>query len=93
MENERKQKKIVRVKAVVKKEKLPIRTEVIRLDAALKFAGCAPTGGEAKLLIENGEVRVDGEVCTQRGRKLRPGAVFSVGGAVYEIVPEEPAPC
>ena len=54
-------------------ETVSISTEFIRLDAFLKFAGAVGTGGEAKLLIADGQVTVNGEVCTQRGKKLRPG--------------------
>ena len=52
-----------------------IDTEFIRLDALLKLAGLVQTGGEAKLRIQAGEVMVDGEICTQRGKKMRPGSV------------------
>ena len=52
---------------------IKINTEFIKLEALLKFAGVAETGGEAKLAIQNGEVRVNGELCTMRGKKLRPG--------------------
>ena len=54
-------------------ETIKIETPFIRLDALLKFAGAVETGGEAKLLIQEGGVRVNGEVCTMRGKKLRPG--------------------
>ena len=54
-------------------ERVKIETEFIRLQDLLKFAGAVETGGEAKLLIQNGEVKVNGEVCTVRGKKLRPG--------------------
>ena len=50
-----------------------ITTEFIKLQDLLKFSSLVSTGGEAKLVILDGEVRVNGEVCTQRGRKLRPG--------------------
>ena len=50
-----------------------ITTEFIKLDALLKFAGAVETGGEAKQMIQDGQVSVNGEVCTMRGRKLRPG--------------------
>jgi ribosome-associated protein len=43
------------------------------LDALLKFSGLAETGGEAKLLIQDGLISLNGEPCTQRGRKIRPG--------------------
>jgi ribosome-associated protein len=52
----------------------------IRLDQFLKFTGLAETGGHAKLLIQNGEVEVNGEVETRRRRKLRAGDVVAVGG-------------
>ena len=52
----------------MKEERIKIETEFIRLDALLKFAGAVGTGGEAKLLIQNGEVAVNGETCTMRGR-------------------------
>lgn len=68
-------------------EKLPIRTEYITLDAALKYANLCSTGGEAKARILEGEVRVNGEACLQRGKKLRPGDRFSLDGHVFEIAP------
>ena len=54
-------------------ETIPIRTEFIKLDSLLKFANILPTGGEAKLAIQQGAVSVNGEVCTMRGKKVRPG--------------------
>ena len=54
-------------------EKIAIRTEFIKLDSFLKYAGLAETGGQAKDAIQAGAVLVNGEVCTQRGIKLRPG--------------------
>lgn len=57
----------------MREEHVKISTEYIKLDALLKFAGAADTGGEAKLAIREGEVRVNGDVCTMRGKKLRPG--------------------
>ena len=50
-----------------------ITTPFIKLEALLKYAGLVGTGGESKNRIADGEVLVNGEVCTQRGRKLRPG--------------------
>ena len=50
-----------------------ITTEFIKLDQLLKFAGIVETGGIAKEIIQNGEVYVNGEVCTQRGKKIRTG--------------------
>lgn len=57
---------------------VPIRTEFITLDAFLKWAGVASTGGHAKALIASGTVLVNGEVETRRGRKLRPDDVISI---------------
>ena len=54
-------------------EKIKIKTEYIKLDSALKYAGLTSTGGEAKYAIQNGEIRVNGEVCTMRGKKLKSG--------------------
>ncbi|MGM9605759.1 MAG: RNA-binding S4 domain-containing protein [Faecousia sp.] len=51
----------------------------------MKFAALTGTGGEAKELIQDGQVTVNGEVCTMRGRKLRPGDVFAYGGHLFEI--------
>ena len=53
-------------------QEIRIHTDYIRLDALLKLAGMADTGGAAKVLIQAGKVRVNGEICTPRGRKLRP---------------------
>jgi len=60
--------------------RVQIAGEYIRLDALLKYASLASTGGEAKILIQNGEVFVGGEECTQRGKKIRPGDVVRCGG-------------
>lgn len=67
-------------------EKIPIETEYIKLDALLKFAALVGTGGEAKALIQDGAVLVNGEVCTMRGRKLRPGDTVALAGQTLEIV-------
>ena len=56
-----------------------LNEEYIRLDALLKVTGSVQTGGHAKLVIQDGEVRVNGEVCTQRGKKLRKGDVVEYG--------------
>ncbi len=50
-----------------------IKDEFIRLDSALKFSGALGTGGQAKMVIQDGLVKVNGEVCTMRGKKLRNG--------------------
>ena len=53
--------------------KISIHTEFIKLDALLKFANMSTTGGEAKTAVLEGLVKVNGEVCTMRGKKMRPG--------------------
>ncbi len=60
-------------------ETIKIRTEFIKLDALLKFASLVSSGGEAKTLIQNGQILVNGEVCTMRGRKIRSGDKVSYG--------------
>ena len=71
----------------MKRETIAIRDEWIRLDNLLKLAGAAPTGGQIKLLIQGGGVRVGGAVCTQRGKKLRPGesAEYDDGGETVTV--------
>ena len=66
-------------------EKIRINTEFIKLDALLKFAGLCETGGEAKELVQGGAVKVNGEVCTMRGKKLRPGDRIELGGEAVVI--------
>ena len=53
--------------------KVFIKEDFIRLDSALKLASLVSTGGHAKIVIQSGEVKVNGEICTQRGKKLRKG--------------------
>lgn len=64
---------------------IPISTEFIKLESFLKFAGAAETGGDAKNRIQNGEVLVDGEVCTMRGKKLYVGSVVEIDGSQYTV--------
>ena len=63
----------------MKQESVAIRTEFIKLDALLKYAGLSDTGGFAKELIQAGQVKVNGEVCTMRGKKIRPGDTVEAG--------------
>lgn len=58
-------------------KKITITTEYIKLQDLLKFASMVSTGGEAKTVVNDGEVKVNGEICTQRGKKLRQGDVVS----------------
>ena len=67
-------------------EKIAIDTEFIKLDSMLKFAAAVGTGGEAKFVITEGMVNVNGEVCTMRGKKLRAGDVVEFQGMEFEIV-------
>ena len=62
-----------------------IGTEFIKLEAALKFANATETGGMAKAVIQDGEVKVNGEVCTMRGKKLYPGDRVTYMGQTYLI--------
>lgn len=70
----------------MQKEKIAITTEFIKLDSLLKFANVCETGGMAKEAIQCGDVVVNGEVCTMRGKKIRPGDVVEVGGQIRLIV-------
>ena len=67
-------------------EKIAIDTEYIKLDSMLKFAAAVGTGGEAKFVITEGMVNVNGEVCTMRGKKLRAGDIVEFQGMEFEIV-------
>ena len=72
----------------MKVEKIGINTEFIKMDSLLKYAGVCMTGGEAKSLIEEGFVKFNGEVCTMRGKKVRPGDEVSLGEDLLKIVAE-----
>ncbi len=61
------------------KESIKIKTEFIKLDALLKFASMVNSGGEAKMLIQDGQILVNDEVCTMRGKKIRSGDKVSFG--------------
>ena len=65
--------------------KISIQTDFIKLDSFLKFSGAASDGGDAKSMIADGLVTVNGEVCLMRGKKLRDGDVVSVDGTEYEV--------
>ena len=79
------------MKVLVKKKNpsgdipVAIGTEFIKLDAALKYANAVESGGMAKTVIQEGDVLVNGEVCTMRGKKLYPGDHFSFNGDTYVI--------
>ncbi len=59
---------------------ITITTEFIKLQDLLKLANLVGTGGEAKIVIQNGDVSVNGEVCTMRGKKIRPGDAVAFDG-------------
>jgi len=79
------------MKVTVKKknpgEAIPvvIGTEFIKLESAMKLANIIPSGGTAKLVIQDGLVLVNEEVCTMRGKKLYPGDTFAYEGQKYLI--------
>lgn len=66
--------------------KIEIKTEIIKLDAFLKWAAIVSSGSEAKLYIQDGLVKVNNEICTQRGKKLRAGDIVSFEGSDFEII-------
>ena len=76
---------IVTVKKQETAERISIQTEFIKLESAMKLANVIPSGGTAKLEIQDGNVLVNGEVCTMRGKKLYPGDKFTFDGVTYLI--------
>ena len=70
----------------MKIDRIKIDSEYITLQDLMKFCGLVGTGGEAKIVIQNGEVKVNGEVCTMRGKKLRAGDKVEFDGT--EIIVE-----
>ena len=67
-------------------EKIEINTEYIKLEALMKYAALCSSGGEAKQEILGGKVRVNGEVCTMRGKKIRPGDGIEYLGKKVSVV-------
>ncbi len=70
----------------MKIDRIKIDSEYIKLQDLMKFCGLVGTGGEAKIVIQNGEVKVNGEVCTMRGKKLREGDKIEFDGT--EVIVE-----
>lgn len=75
--------------AARQREKIEISTPFIKLDSLLKFAGAAETGAVAKQLVQEGRVKVNGEVCTARGKKIKSGDIISFLKTDYEIIHED----
>lgn len=75
--------------AARQREKIEISTPFIKLDSLLKFAGAAETGAVAKQLVQEGRVKVNGEVCTARGKKIKSGDIVSFLKTDYEIIHED----
>ena len=70
-------------------ETIVITTEFIKLQDLMKFGNMVSTGGEAKMMILDGQVKVDGEVCFMRGKKIRPGNVVNFDGGDYTVAYED----
>ena len=68
------------------RQEVKISTEFIKLDALLKFAGLTETGGGDKEAVQAGRVKVNGQVCAMRGKKLRPGDVVELDGTELTVV-------
>ena len=66
--------------------KIKINTEIIKLDAFLKWAAIVSSGSEAKLYIQDELVKVNNEVCTQRGKKLKVGDIVSFEDSDFEVI-------
>ena len=66
-------------------KEIKIDTEFIKLDQLMKYASMVQTGGEAKMLIAGELVLVNGEICTQRGKKIRPGDEVLFDGETYKV--------
>ncbi|MDK0577984.1 S4 domain-containing protein YaaA [Clostridium perfringens] len=67
-------------------QEVKINTEFIKLDSFLKWCGAVSLGSEAKMFIMDGEVLVNSEVCTQRGKKLRVDDTVEFNGEIYKLI-------
>lgn len=81
---------VVRKKGPNRDIPVVISTEFIKLESAMKLCNAVPSGGLAKTEIQEGNVAVNGEICTMRGKKLYPGDRFSFDGETYLICIHEP---
>jgi ribosome-associated protein len=76
----------IKVKIAEKKQQdFELKGEYIRLDDLLKNVGVVNTGGHAKIIIQDGEVKVNGETCTMRGKKLRSGDTAEYERVIYNV--------
>jgi ribosome-associated protein len=82
-------KRVKKINRLSAPEKVEITGPFIKLDALLKFAALAETGGEAKFMIQEGGVLVNGTVCTQRGRKIYPGDLVQMDRKQVTVVARE----
>ena len=67
-------------------QEVKINTEFIKLDSFLKWCGAVSMGSEAKIVVQEGEVLVNGEVCTQRGKKIRISDEVEFNGEIYKVI-------
>ncbi len=77
-----------KISAHVKKKerkKIEINSDFIRLDSLLKLCNAVMTGGHAKIVIQEGEVKVNDEICTARGKKIKPGDIVEFDKIIYEV--------
>lgn len=79
----------VTVKRVDRSTPIAITTEYIKLESFLKLANVIESGGMAKSVIQDGEVKVNGEVCTMRGKKLRAGDTVTFAGQTFKVTDNE----
>lgn len=70
----------------MKAAEVSIQTEFIKLDSLLKYSGLCSTGGEAKAVIEGGAVLLNDEICSMRGKKIRPGDEIAFAGQIVRVV-------
>lgn len=67
-------------------QEIKIETDFIKLDSFLKWSGAVTQGSEAKIFVQNGDVKLNGQVETQRGKKLRVGDIVEFDGEEYKLV-------
>mgnify|MGYP003293098415 FL=1 len=78
-----------KISAHIKKKEnreIKIDSDFIRLDSLLKLCNAVMTGGHAKIVIQENEVKVNGEICTARGKKIRSGDKVEFDGIIYEVI-------